>query len=93
MEGAHKDHRVQTLGSQKDHPKMRPCVLRVLSKYFLNYVRLGAVTTALGSPFQCLTTLSVGVLGSQEPINYSVTNHLLRKKSALIIDVQIQYQR
>lgn len=44
LEGNHKD---QTI-----YP-------RILSKQFLNYIRLGAMTTSLGSLFWCLATLSV----------------------------------
>lgn len=52
-----------TPGSPKNHPKNRLCVweccLGVLSNCILNSSWLGAMTTALGSLFQHLTTLMV----------------------------------
>ena len=57
-----KDHRVQT---QPNHPTPTPTALRSImslsttSRRLLNTARDGDPTTSLGSPFQCLTTLSV----------------------------------
>lgn len=53
--------RIIKLNSQpcKGPPQNLTTCPRVLSKHFLNSVRLGAVTTALSSLFQCWTTLSV----------------------------------
>ena len=42
-----------------EHAKGHTMCLRALSKGFLNSLRLGAVTTALGSLFQCPSTLWV----------------------------------
>lgn len=58
LEGNQKAHWVQLLGPHKP-PKNQTRCLRELSKYFLNSGRLGAVTTALVSLFQCPTTFSM----------------------------------
>jgi len=47
------DHQVQLHPKLWAPPKIQTIHLRVLSKCFVNSCRLGAVTTALGSPFHC----------------------------------------
>lgn len=54
LEGTHKSNLL--LASQKKLLKNSTICLRVLSKHFLNYSRLGAMTTTLRSQFLCLTT-------------------------------------
>lgn len=48
----------------KDHPRLK---LRTLPKCFLNCIRIVAVTTALGSLLQCLTSLGEEVFPNIQP--------------------------
>lgn len=57
LEDTHVDQRVPTSYSTQDNPKNQTVCLRMLSSHFLNSSKLGAMTTALGNQFHCVTTL------------------------------------
>jgi len=57
-----------TPGTTQAHPKIQTIWLRAQSKH-LNSKRLGAMTTSLGSLFQCVTTLSVKNLFLMSSLN------------------------
>lgn len=62
LEGTCKDLAVQALAPLRTAQKT--ICLRVLSWHFMNFTKLGAMTTSLLRLFQCLNTLSVKIIYS-----------------------------